>query len=51
VERGRFNDMVKDLDMSIKRFPSNIVASMFGFKERAYFEAAKGAEEAPKVNF
>jgi len=51
VERGRFNDMVKDLDMSIKRFPSNIVASIFGFKERAYFEAAKGAEEAPKVNF
>ncbi len=50
VERSRFNDMVKDLDMSIKRFPSNIIANMFGFKERAYFEAAKGAETAPKVN-
>ncbi|MEK7089270.1 MAG: LemA family protein [Patescibacteria group bacterium] len=50
VERGRFNDMVKDLAVSIKRFPSNIIASMFGFKERAYFEAAKGAETAPKVN-
>lgn len=50
VERSRFNDMVKDLDMSIKRFPSNLIANIFGFKERAYFEAAKGAENAPKVN-
>lgn len=51
VERGRFNDAVKDLNMSTKRFPGNVVAGMFGFKERAYFEAAKGAETAPKVNF
>lgn len=51
VERGRFNDAVKDFNMSAKRFPGNVIAHMFGFKERAYFEAAKGAEVAPKVNF
>ncbi len=51
VERGRFNDAVKDFNMSAKRFPSNVIASMFGFKDRAYFEAATGAEVAPKVNF
>ena len=51
VERGRFNDTVKDLNTSAKRFPGNIIASAFGFKERAYFEAAKGAETAPTVNF
>lgn len=51
VERGRFNDAVRDLNMSTKRFPGAIVAGMFGFRERAYFEAAKGAEAAPQVNF
>ena len=51
VERQRFNDAVKDLNMSVKRFPGNIVAGMFGFKERTYFAAASGAENAPKVNF
>ncbi len=51
VERQRFNDTVKDYNMSAKRFPGNIIASMFGFKDRTYFEAAQGAEVAPKVNF
>ncbi|MFA6407682.1 MAG: LemA family protein [Candidatus Paceibacterota bacterium] len=51
VERGRFNDAVRDLNAATKRFPGTIIASIFGFKERAYFEAAKGAENAPKVNF
>jgi len=50
VERGRFNDVVRGLNVAIKTFPSSIIASITGFKEREYFEAAKGAETAPKVN-
>jgi LemA protein len=49
VERGRFNDAVRSFNVTVKRFPSNIIASMAGFAERVYFEAAEGAEEAPKV--
>lgn len=49
VERTRFNDIVRDYNVSVKRFPKNILASLFGFGERAYFEAANGAENAPKV--
>lgn len=51
VERRRFNDLVKDYNTTIKRFPGNMIAPMFGFSERAYFEAAEGAEEAPTVEF
>ena len=49
VERTRFNDEVKAYNVTIKRFPKNILAGMFGFGERAYFQAAAGAENAPKV--
>ena len=51
VERRRFNDLVKDYNTTIKRFPGNLMAPMFGFSERAYFEAVEGAEEAPTVEF
>ena len=51
VERKRFNDMVQSYNLITKRFPSSFIASMFGFGERAYFEAASGAEVAPKVQF
>ncbi|MBI4329575.1 MAG: LemA family protein [Chloroflexi bacterium] len=51
VERGRYNQAVRDLNTSVKTFPNNLVAGLFGFQERAYFEAAEGAEEAPKVTF
>src|SRR3989344_5289157 len=50
VERTRFNDMVRDYNVSVKRFPRNVLAGLFGFGERAYFEAAKGSETAPTVN-
>jgi LemA protein len=50
VERMRFNDAVKAFNLAIKRFPSNLIAGMAGFDERAYFEAAQGASEAPKVD-
>lgn len=51
VERRRFNDLVKDYNTTIKRFPGNMIAPMFGFSERAYFEAVEGAEKAPTVEF
>lgn len=50
VERKRFNDMVRDYNLSVKRFPSSLIASIFGFAEKTYFEAAIGAEKTPEVN-
>jgi len=49
VERKRFNDKVRDFNLTIKRFPSNIVAQMFGFSERSYFESPVETQNAPKV--
>lgn len=51
VARKDFNDTAKKYNTSLRRFPRNIVASMFGFEKRAYFEAEAGAEKAPKVEF
>jgi LemA protein len=50
VERMRFNDRVREYNTGIKVFPSNILANMFGFKERPYFQAQEGAEIVPIVN-
>jgi LemA protein len=50
VERNRFNEIVRDYNTTTKRIPTNIVASIAGFEERAYFEAVEGAEVAPTVN-
>ena len=51
VERGRFNNTVRDYNVMVKRFPGNMMAGMFGFDERSYFEAAAGSEQAPEVKF
>jgi len=51
VARMRYNETVREYNMTIKKFPTNIIANMFGFREQPYFEAQKGAEEAPKVKF
>jgi len=51
VERNRFNDMAKEYNTSIRRFPTNIMAGMFGFEKKPYFEAEEGTEKAPKVEF
>ena len=51
VERMRFNDSVKLYNLKVMRVPSSVIASIFGFKERSYFEAVKGAEQAPQVKF
>ena len=51
VERKKFNEAVMDYNKTIRTFPKNIFAGMFGFEKRAYFEAAPGAEKAPEVKF
>ena len=51
VERRNFNEVVGDYNTYIRKFPQNIVASIFGFEKRAYFEAEAGSEKAPKVEF
>ncbi|MBP6302655.1 MAG: LemA family protein [Bacteroidia bacterium] len=51
VERNRFNEVVGDYNTSVRRFPANIFAGIFGFTQKGYFEADKGAEKAPEVKF
>jgi LemA protein len=50
VERSRYNEMIGAYNLKVKSIPSSIIAAMAGFHERAYFNAAPGAEVAPKVN-
>lgn len=50
VERKRYNDLAKELNVTIKRFPTNLIAGMLGYSERAYFQAEAGSEKAPKVD-
>ena len=51
VERRRYNDAVRDYNAATKRFPDNLLASLFSFEEREYFEAAEEAATPPKVEF
>jgi len=51
VERMRYNERVQQYNTSRRSFPSNITASIFGFKEYQLFDAPAGAEQVPKVNF
>ena len=52
VERMRYNEVAQGYNTARLRFPTNLFASMFGFKEKAYFKAVTpGAERAPAVNF
>ncbi len=50
VERGRYNEAVRDYNVSVKVFPRNILAGWFGFSARTMFEAVEEAAAAPKVN-
>lgn len=50
VERRRYNEKVQDYNVAIKKFPGNLIAGMFGFSERAYFEAVGEAKKAPEVD-
>ncbi len=49
--RNLFNDCAKEYNAAIRRFPGNIVASMFSFERKAYFEADEGSQNAPEVAF
>ena len=49
--RRLFNETAKKYNRKVRYFPSNIIASMFGFEKKGYFEAESGAEKAPKVEF
>lgn len=51
VARKDFNDAAKEYNVSIRRFPKSIIAGMFGFEKKTYFEAEAGSEKAPEVQF
>lgn len=51
VERRRFNQVAKSYNVEIRLFPKSILANIFGFKEKPYFQAAEGSEKAPEVQF
>lgn len=51
TERMKFNEAAQGYNTYILSFPNNLIAGMFGFKEKGYFEADKGAEKAPVVKF
>ena len=49
--RRKFNNVAKEYNTAIRRFPKSLLAGMFGFDKRAYFEATEGAQNAPVVEF
>jgi LemA protein len=51
VERRKFNEVALSLNTYIKKFPQNIIAGMFGFTAKPYFESMEGADKAPEVKF
>ena len=51
VERGRFNESVQNYNTAVRVFPANVMAGIFGFGQKNYFQADTGAEKAPQVKF
>jgi LemA protein len=51
VERKRFNDLTRDYNTQVKTFPTNMLAGMFGFSEKQYFQSVTGSDTPPKVEF
>jgi LemA protein len=51
VERKRYNDSVQVYNTTIRQFPSNLIASMLGFKEQPFFQVPEAARQAPQVKF
>ena len=51
VERRRYNEMAQDYNVYIRKFPNSMFSGMFGFERRPPFEAEKGSEKAPDVQF
>ena len=51
VERQKYNEIAQGYNTFIRQFPRNIIAGMFGFERKAYFQAEEGTQSAPKVEF
>ena len=51
VARQDYNKAVQEYNVKIRRFPTNIIAGMFGFEKAALFESAEGAASVPNVSF
>ncbi len=51
VERRAYNEAVQDFNTTVRSFPNNIMAGMFGFKAKGTFTAAEGSDKAPTVSF
>ncbi len=51
VERRKFNEATRAYNTYIRRFPRNLIAGMFNFESKPYFEADQGADKAPEVQF
>jgi LemA protein len=51
VERMRFNEVTRDFNTSVRRFPASIIASVTGFRQKPYFESREGADVPPQVQF
>ena len=51
VERQKFNDVINEYNNTVRQFPGNVFAGMFGFEKKGYFQAEAGAEKAVKVKF
>jgi LemA protein len=51
VARGRYNERIQEYNTTRRRFPSNVTAKVFGFKEYPYYEAPPSSQAAPKVDF
>lgn len=51
VERRKYNDVAREFNNRIKRFPGNLLAGTFGFTEKGYFESREGTDVAPEIVF
>ncbi len=51
VERNRYNEAARGYNTARRQFPAVLIANLFGFAEKGYFEAAEGADRAPQVEF
>jgi LemA protein len=51
VERRRFNEVTQEYNTYIRKFPQTMLAGMYGFEKKGYFEADQGADEVPEVSF
>lgn len=51
AERMRYNEAVEEFNRTVKRFPTNIIAGIFGFEQKQYFEIDEQDMEVPEVNF